>query len=278
MNISTQQALAEQFHRLHEELLVLPNAWDPPSAHMVAAAGAKAVATTSAGVAWSLGLADAGGMDRSAAMDAARRLISSVTLPVTLDVEDGYADEPGGVAATIEAVIAAGAVGINIEDSRAGTHLAPDEFTAVLDQAVAAVAASPVDVFVNARVDTFLLGAERDKDDLLAETIERAVAYAVQGAHGIFVPGVTDPDTIRALVHAVDVPLNVMVGAGSPPVIELAALGVRRVSWGPQLALSAYGQVGAWAHAMRAGHLDQLPPGVDIAEFQSAFAAQVSTA
>ncbi len=117
---SDQRVRAARFHRLHDELLVLPNAWDPPSARMIEGAGAVAIASTSAGVAWSRGVADAGGLDRSTALDAAARMVAAVSVPVTLDVEWGYPDDPGGVEVTIEEVIATGAVGINLEDSPCG--------------------------------------------------------------------------------------------------------------------------------------------------------------
>lgn len=120
---SDQRVRAADFHRLHDELLVLPNAWDPPSARMIEGAGAVAVASTSAGVAWSRGVADAGGLDRSTALDAAARMVAAVSVPVTLDVEWGYPDDPGGVEVTLEEVIATGAVGINLEDSREGVLL-----------------------------------------------------------------------------------------------------------------------------------------------------------
>ncbi|MQA77707.1 MAG: isocitrate lyase/phosphoenolpyruvate mutase family protein [Streptosporangiales bacterium] len=268
---SNQQARAQQFHHLHDELLVLPNAWDPPSARMIERAGASAVATTSAGVAWSRGVADAGGLDRATALDAVARIVSSVSIPVTVDIEDGYVDGPGGVAATIDAVISAGAVGVNIEDSRAGRLLPVEAHADVLRTVTARLADSSVSLFVNARVDTFLLAdGSESSPALLADTVERARAYVAADAHGVFVPGVTDPDTIRALAAGIDAPLNIMVGAGSRPVAELAALGARRISSGPQLAMSAYGQVQDWARVMvGGGSFDHLPVGASPAELHT---------
>ncbi len=263
MNTSHQQALAEQFHRLHDDVLVLPNAWDPPSARMVELAGAVAVATTSAGVAWSRGVADGGGLDRGTALDAANRVVSSVAVPVTVDIEDGYPDAPGGIEATIDAVIAGGAVGVNIEDSHAGRLVRGAEHADVLRRVMARVDASPVRLFVNARIDTYLFGVGSDSTPrmLLADVVERAHAYEAAGVHGIFVPGVSDPVLIMAIASEVTVPLNIMVGADSAPVIELAGLGVHRISSGPQLAMSAYGEVRAWAHAIVQGRFDSLPAG-----------------
>jgi 2-methylisocitrate lyase-like PEP mutase family enzyme len=258
--VSRQQARAEHFHRLHQDLLVLPNAWDPPSARMIAAAGAKAIATTSAGIAWSRGVVDAGGLSRDVALDAAARLVAVVELPVTLDIESGYPDCRGGVEATVEGVVEAGAVGINVEDSRDGSLLRGDEHTQVVDRIAKVVASMPVRLFVNARIDTFLLG-DAEPEALLVDTIARARSYVAAGADGVFVPGVGDQDLIRTLAAEVHAPLNVMVGAGSPPIPQLAALGVRRISLGPQLAMSAYGKVREWARETLAGSLGGLPPG-----------------
>jgi len=260
---SAQRGLAEQFHRLHDDVLVLPNAWDAPSARMVARAGAAAVASTSAGVAWSRGVADAGGLDRTTALDAAARMVAAVAVPVTVDIEWGYPDEPGGIDATIAGVIRSGAVGINLEDSRGGAPVAVESQAELIRTVVAAVDASPVPLFVNARVDTYLSGGEGESpSSMLADAVSRAQQYVAAGAHGVFVPGISDTDDIRTLVTAVDAPLNIMAGGGSAPVEEFAALGVRRISTGPQLAMSAYGEVMVWVRSiLGSGSFDQLPVG-----------------
>lgn len=267
---SAQRALAKQFHRLHEELLVLPNAWDPPSARMVEGAGAAAVASTSAGVAWSRGVHDAGGLDRATALDAAARIVAAVAVPVSVDIEWGYPDEPGGVEATIKGVIAAGAVGINLEDSR-GSRLVPvDSHAELIARVVTQVNASSIPLFVNARVDTLLTsGAGQSPSSLLANTVHRAQQYVAAGAHGVFVPGLSDADAIRTLVSAVDAPLNIMAGRGAVPVAEFAALGVRRISVGPQLAISAYGAVAGWAKGILRGAFDDLPVGTTPTELHA---------
>lgn len=267
---STQQQQAEEFHRLHEDFLILPNAWDPPSARMVAAAGAAAVATTSAGVAWSHGVADGGGLDRATALDAAARMINSVTIPVSIDLEGGYAGEPGGVEAAVEGVLEAGAVGINLEDSAAGALLAAADHADTLRRVRKLVDSGPVRLFLNARIDTFLLAAAgSDGPELVAATIERARAFVEAGADGVFVPGVTDPDLVRDLVAGVPAPLNLMVGRGALPLVRYAELGVRRVSAGPTLTLSAYRQVQDWAAAMLAGSLEDVPEGTAMGPLQA---------
>ncbi|WP_406402208.1 isocitrate lyase/phosphoenolpyruvate mutase family protein [Streptomyces uncialis] len=227
--------------------LVLPNAWDPASARLVVAAGALAVATTSAGIAWELGLPDGERLDRDRALDAVARIAAAVDVPVTADIEAGYADETPDIAATVQIVLAAGAVGVNIEDALYGdperdaaTPLRPvGDQAARLRVARGAADAQGVPLFVNARVDTYWKSVG-DPATRLARTLERAAAYLAAGADGIFVPGVRDIDEIRALADGVDGPLNILAGPGLPTVPELAALGVARVTLGSGLARAAH--------------------------------------
>ncbi|RQW89596.1 isocitrate lyase/PEP mutase family protein [Micromonospora globispora] len=238
--MNDQHSQARHFRSLHVpgEPLVLVNAWDAASARIVAAAGARAVATTSAGVAWSLGAPDGDALGRKAAVDLIQRVVAAVPLPVTADVESGYGDRPDEVAATVQEVIAAGAVGVNIEDARhaGGAPLRPvDEQCARLAAVRAAADRAEVPLYVNARVDTFLRGVGG-----VGETVARARAYLAAGADGVFVPGAVDPETVAALVAAIPAPLNVLAGPGAPPVPELARLGVARVSLGSSVAEAAY--------------------------------------
>lgn len=241
---NSQRDLALLFHSLHtnEPVLVLPNAWDVASARITAAAGASAVATTSAGVAWSLGVPDGDQLDRTAALEVVARVVAAVDVPVSADIENGFAISPAGVADTIRGVLTAGAVGVNLEDGRYD-GLAPLRETADQSERIAAArnAADQEDVplFINARIDTYLR-AVGDTDGRLRDTLERAAAYVAAGASGIFVPGVGDPAVISALVEGIDAPLNILVGPGSPPVAELGALGVARVSAGSSIAAAAY--------------------------------------
>jgi len=223
------------FRDLHRagEPLVLPNAWDAASARVVERAGALAIATTSAGVAWSLGVPDGDRLDPAAAAEHVARIVAAVDVPVTADIESGYGD----VAATVRGVLAAGAVGVNLEDDAARR---PERYAAAR-----AVADSDV-LFVNARIDTYLLSVG-DPAARLDETVARAAEYLDAGADGIFVPGVADPSVIAELVQRIPAPLNVMVGPGSPTVAELGRLGVRRVSAGAGIALAAYSVVAAAA-------------------------------
>lgn len=239
----TQHDAAAQFRAMHapgaDALLILPNAWDAMSARLVEAAGARAIATSSAGVSWALGVPDGQGLTRDAMADAVRRIVASVRIPVSADVESGYGTgSPDDVAATVRAVIAAGAVGLNLEDSpgRDGAVLLDSDVQAArLAAARAAAKAAGVDVFINARIDTYVkqFGPADTRFD---ETVRRARACVAAGADGVFVPLVVDPDVMRRLAAAVGAPLNVLAGPGSPPITELRALGVARVSVGPHLA------------------------------------------
>jgi 2-methylisocitrate lyase-like PEP mutase family enzyme len=222
--------------------LVLPNAWDTASARIVAEAGAAAVATTSAGLAWDLGTADGDRLDRKRALAAVARIAAAVRVPVSADIESGYAPDAEGVGDTVRAVLGAGAVGVNIEDALhtegAGSLRPVGEQAERIAAARAAADATGVPLFVNARVDTFLRGAGG-----VAETLERAAAFLAAGADGVFVPGAVDPVTVKALVEGIEGPLNVLVGPGAPSVAALAALGVARVSAGSSIAQAAHALV-----------------------------------
>ncbi|MEV6840315.1 isocitrate lyase/phosphoenolpyruvate mutase family protein [Streptomyces sp. NPDC051133] len=264
-------APARAFRALHVpgRPLVLPNAWDAASAAVVAEAGAAAVATTSAGLAWALGAADGDRLDRDRALRAVAGVAAAVRVPVSADIEGGYAKDPAGVADTVRAVLAAGAVGINIEDAR---HTADGEpLRAVTEQAERIAAAreaadeAGVPLFVNARTDTFLRGAGG-----VDRTLERAAAYLAAGADGIFVPGAVDPETVGALVAGIDGPVNVMVFPGAPSVAELAAAGVARISAGSALAQAAHALVRRAARELlTAGTYGALADGYDYGELNA---------
>lgn len=233
----TQPHNARVFRSLHTsaEPLALANAWDVASARVIEAAGARAIATTSAGVAWSLGSPDGDALPRGRALELIGRIVSAVAVPVTADIEGGYGTDAAGVAETVAGVLAAGAVGVNIED---GTR-PPAELATRLAAARQTADRAGSDLFLNARIDTFLLGLG-NPDTRLEETLSRARMYVDAGADGIFVPGITDTATIGALAGDISVPLNVMAGPGAPTVAELGALGVARVSLGPGVAQVAY--------------------------------------
>ncbi|WP_328905667.1 isocitrate lyase/phosphoenolpyruvate mutase family protein [Streptomyces sp. NBC_00234] len=242
MNELRDKALA--FHALHHGTapLALANAWDAASARIAEDAGALAVATTSAGASWSLGVADGGRLSRRRALEHIARVTAAVRVPVTADIESGYADGPDAVAETVRGVLDAGAVGVNIEDAahdRPGTLRPVKEQAAYLAAARAAADAAGIALFVNARIDT-CLRPDGDPAGRLGRTLERAAAYADAGADGIFVPGLLDPAEVAVLAERVSVPLNVLAGPGAPSVAELGRLGAARVSLGSAVAEAAY--------------------------------------
>jgi 2-methylisocitrate lyase-like PEP mutase family enzyme len=227
---------AETFAGLHKpgEPLLLPNAWDVASAVTIARAGAKAIATTSAGAAWSLGVADAAdfGADRSAAV--VSRIVQAVDVPVTADIEAGY----DSVAGTMTAVLEAGAVGVNIEDRSHGRLLAPAEQAERLATARAAADTLGIPAWINARTDVYLT-QDVPQEDRLDAVLERAAVYAEAGADSLFVPGLIDLDALAKLTTG-PLPVAVMVWAGAPAVAEFAAVGVARISLGSAVAQAAY--------------------------------------
>jgi 2-methylisocitrate lyase-like PEP mutase family enzyme len=233
---------ARLFRAMNSDVLVLPNAWDAASAAVIAAAGAGAVATTSGGVSWSLGSGDGQRLSRDQMVEAARRIVNAVTVPVTVDVEGGYGASAADVAETVRAVAAIGAVGVNLEDSAAvgGPLFDLAEQSARLRAARdAAGSAGLPELFVNARTDVFLFGIG-EFDGRLGDVLARAEAYAAAGADGIFVPGLLDLDLLRTLCAESPLPVNAMAVAGGPSVAQLAEAGVRRISLGTALAEVAY--------------------------------------
>ncbi|MFY1698931.1 MULTISPECIES: isocitrate lyase/PEP mutase family protein [unclassified Solwaraspora] len=264
---STQQGRAESLRSMHSGgILVLPNAWDAGSAAAIAAAGARAIATTSGGVAWSVGRTDGHGMSRQEMVDQIRWIADAVDVPVTADIEGGYGPTPGDVADTVEAAVAAGAVGVNIEDSRApGGPLfdlaeQADRVRAARDGATRAGLPGLV---INIRTDVFLFGIG-EPDGRLADVIERAEAYAQAGADCLFVPGLTDLATLATLTASVPLPVNVMAGPGAPTVAEFEAAGVRRVSLGTAVSQAAYAVAQRAAiEALTKGTYDELDGGLD---------------
>ena len=252
-----QVAKAEAFLRLHQEppLLLLPNAWDVASARLFEEAGFPAVATTSAGIAYALGHPDGQRVGRDDMLAVVARIAAAVAVPVTADLEAGYATTPDGVADTVRAAVAAGAVGMNLEDSDHGEPGRLADRAAQAERVAAAREAADslgLAFVLNARTDVFLLGAG-EPAGRLAHAIERSNAYRAAGADCSFCPGVADPATITALVREVDGPLNVLAGPATPPVAELEALGVRRVSLGSGPMRATLGLVRRMAEELRRG-------------------------
>jgi len=220
--------LHASFRALHDagEPLLLPNAWDAASARLWQEAGAAAVATSSAAVAWSRGYADGGALPRDELLSSLRGIARVVSVPLTADIEDGYGDDPRVVAELAQDVVDAGAVGINLEDG-AG---APESLAAKIRAIRARLGDTPL--FVNARTDVYLAGLARG-DDAVAMAIERLRLYRDAGADGGFVPGLADADAARRIADAVPLAINLMAMPGLAPLDALRNAGVRRISAGP---------------------------------------------
>ncbi len=227
---------AELFQKLHlgPAILVIANAWDAASARVFEEAGVKAVGTGSAGIAFSHGYPDNEAIPRDVILAATREIVGAVDVPVTADILSGLGDTVDEVVTTVKEVIAIGAVGINIEDGSdtGGIHLFDIEEQAEKIRAICeAVRASGIPIVVNARTDSFWLKIG-DEKTRLAESIRRANRYREAGAHCLFVPSAADRATIKTLVKEIDGPVNILAVPGCPPIPELEALGVHRVSEG----------------------------------------------
>ena len=225
---------AERLRALHAgpRILVLCNAWDAASARIVEEAGFPAVATTSAGIANSLGYPDGQRVSREEMAEAVARVARAVAVPVSADMESGYGLTPEAAAETARAAIAAGAVGMNLEDA-----IEEREFIDIRLQADRVRAAreagehAGVPLVINARTDVYLSGIGTPAEQF-EQAVRRANAYREAGADCLFLPGATDAALIARLVSEIDGPINILAGPATPPVGELERLGVRRVSMG----------------------------------------------
>lgn len=236
MNQNDKAKLFADLHRKGDPV-ILYNIWDAGSAVAVAEAGAKALATGSWSVAAANGYADGEKLPRDVLVSVAKSIVSAAAaLPVTIDFEGAYANDPASAAANVALVCDAGAVGINFEDQvvgGTGLHAVADQAARIA--AIRAMAdARGLAFFINARTDLFL----KEKDPsrhagLIDEALARADAYARAGASGLFVPGLADPELIRTVCAATALPVNIMMRAGVPDVAVLAECGVARVSHGP---------------------------------------------
>ena len=277
MKQPTQIDLAQAFRRMHDrkQLLLLPNCWDAGSARLFAQRGFAAVATTSAGVAWSLGYADGECAPLAEVLAAIVRITRVAGVPVTADIETGYGKTPTDVSATVKAVIAAGAVGINVEDGMPGHGPLRDAADAAARVRAARMAAdaSGVPIVINARVDHWMQHDAAAPATRLADAIDRAKAYLAAGADCIYPIGLGDPATLAALVQAIDAPVNVAAGPGMPDLHELETVGVARVSTATRLATVAFGAVDHAVNEMRAsGGFAALASDFSYADAQQLFA------
>ncbi|MGH3034541.1 MAG: isocitrate lyase/PEP mutase family protein [Gaiellaceae bacterium] len=239
-----------RFRALHagERLFVMPNPWDVGSARLLASCGFQALATTSAGFAWSLGKLDQN-VSRAELIAHVASLAAATPLPLNVDSERCYPDDPGGVRETVALLAGAGAAGFSIEDYDPAADRIDVIDVAAERVALAAEAAHrlPDPMVLTGRAENHIRGVD-DLDD----TIARLIAYRDAGADAAYAPGLSDIDQIAAVVQAVAVPVNVLALPNGPTVSELASVGVRRVSTGSSLTRSAYGALLAGAQELLA--------------------------
>ncbi len=215
--------------------LILFNVWDAGSAQAIQTSGAKAIATSSWSVAAAHGYQDGEHLPFEHVLSNIKRIIASVELPVTIDLEGGYGQNPEAVQDTVAKVIEAGVAGINFEDQIIGSNT----LYSIIDQCAriravrAAAELASIPVFINARTDIFLKVDPTQHQDKLEETVDGAIAYAEAGADGFFVPGLTEPAYIEQLCSRSPMPVNIMMLEGMPSHKQLAELGVSRISYGP---------------------------------------------
>ncbi len=235
-----QRRRAEEFLTLHHtpKLLILPNAWDVVSARLYELEGFKAVATTSAGISSTLGYPDGQRIDLEEMIEAIRRIAEQVSVPLSADLEAGYATAPEGVARSAEAALNVGVVGINLEDGTGdwADPLFDQALQAEKIRAVREMASSAgIHLVINARTDVYLV-ADGTPAEQLRHTIRRCNAYKLAGADCVFVPdmGTLDKGTITRLVKEIDAPINVVAGERMPSLPELEEIGVARVTFGPR--------------------------------------------
>lgn len=240
MTASTSSSNFDTFRALHHGgLLRLANAWDPGSARLIESLGAKAIATTSAGVAWAAGYRDGDQMPPDVVLSISERIARVVTLPLSVDIEGGYSPEPAQVADLVVRLADKGVVGINLEDGREPANLLARKIDAIK----AALARAGLSLFVNARTDVYLAQLV-EKPLRIGEVLARSRLYEAAGADGLFVPAITDLAEIRVVSGGSGLPLNVLAWEGLAAPDQLEAAGVRRLSAGSGIATRVWAQAG----------------------------------
>ncbi|MCC7350361.1 MAG: isocitrate lyase/phosphoenolpyruvate mutase family protein [Phycisphaerales bacterium] len=267
MDNPSQVLKALAFRQLHDrtQVLLLPNAWDAMTARLLQKLNFPAIATTSGGIAWSLGYPDGEHAPFDEVIAVIGRIARAVSVPVTADIEAGYGRTPQEVAKTVRAVIDAGVVGINIEDSLHNPHVLREMEDASdrIRAARSAADAAGVPIVINARVDTYLVKYGQNDNERFDQTVLRAKAYLAAGADCIFPITLVDKETLKALVGAVDAPINVAAQAGMPNVAELRMTGVARLSTASRLATVALAAIERAINEFReTGRFESLEPAI----------------
>jgi 2-methylisocitrate lyase-like PEP mutase family enzyme len=278
MASENQKQKAAQFGKMHNgpSILILPNAWDAASARILEQAGFSAIATTSSGVAAALGYPDGQRISRDMLVEVVAHIARVVECPITVDIEAGFGNTIGEVLETVRAVIAAGAVGINIEDSTKGQEhsLVDVSFQIELLNAVRELALSmDIPLVINARIDVFLLKIG-DPSTRFAEAVRRGNAYRQAGADCLFPITLSDASTIANLVQAINAPINILAGPMAPTISELAQLGVARVSFGSAMMSASLARLRHIANELleQSTYTSMVEEMLSGAEFRSLFA------
>jgi 2-methylisocitrate lyase-like PEP mutase family enzyme len=244
------------FKSLHQgaELLLLPNAWDAITARLIESLGAKAIATTSAGLAWSRGYPDGNALPEDHLIAATRDIARVIRVPLTVDVEAGYSDDPAAVARLVARILALGVVGINIEDGAGSPDLLCKKIAAIRNL----VERSGAELFINARTDVYLRGVATG-EAAKEEIIRRASRYRAAGCDGLFVPGLSIVDAMAAISAAIEpMPLNIMAIPNLPSMDTLQKNGVRRLSAGSSIAQAAIGCMSHLVSSFLAGTMSEM--------------------
>ena len=242
---------SQLFRSFHQGpgILFLPNAWDAGTARLIESLGAKAIATTSAGLAWSRGYPDGNALPEDQLLAAIRAVARVIRVPLSVDIEGGYSDEPDAVARLVKQLLDVGVVGINIEDGAGPPELLREKIAAIRGH----VARSSGDLFINVRTDVYLRGLAAG-EAAIEEVLRRAACYHAAGCDGLFVPGLASPDAMASIAAGIaPVPLNVMAVSKLPSVDTLQQCGVRRLSAGSALAQAALGRTSHLASGFLAG-------------------------
>jgi len=240
VNKETQRERAKTFQELHQsdQLFVLGNAWDVTSAKIFEIEGYKAIGTTSAGISSTLGYPDGQIMSLEENMEVTKRIVDHVNIPVSADIEAGYSDSTEGVVASAKAVLEAGAVGLNLEDSTGNPEKPLFDLSVMIERikAIREMAQSEgIHLVINLRTDVCLLGLW-DAKTCFEEAVKRGNTYREAGADCVFVPDMGDMDkqTMKNLIQDIDAPINIIAGDNTPPLAELEEIGISRVSLGPR--------------------------------------------
>jgi 2-methylisocitrate lyase-like PEP mutase family enzyme len=245
--------LSTAFQSLHgqDSVLLMPNAWDAASALLQQRCGAKAIGTSSAALCWSLGYPDGSALPARELIDALQRISRRLSVPLSVDLEDGYSANPAEAADLVVAIRDAGAVGINIEDGVGASELLVEKIAAIRQRI------GFDDLFINARTDVYLRSLA-EGDAAVAMVAARARQYADAGASGLFVPGLTSTRNAAQIAAATSLPLNLMALPGLAGVDQLRSAGVRRLSVGPALFLSAYQNLNSLTAGLLCGETEPM--------------------